>query len=56
MRAIVSQIQPYCRRLWSPVLMMTLFRQRLEAYGFSGMLGSLWPVVPESSLITLAQQ
>jgi hypothetical protein len=31
-------------------------RQRVASFGFSGMLGSLWPVVPESSLITLAQQ
>jgi hypothetical protein len=33
-----------------------ILRQRVASFGFSGMLGSLWPVVPESSLITLVQQ
>ena len=56
MRAIVSQIQPYCRAIMVSGVDDDALRQRLEAYGFSGMLGSLWPVVPESSLITLAQQ
>ncbi|MFU0879125.1 EAL domain-containing protein [Kluyvera cryocrescens] len=56
MRAIVSQIQAYCREIMVSCVDDDALRQRLEAYGFSGMLGSLWPVVPESSLITLAQQ
>ncbi|MFU0930389.1 EAL domain-containing protein [Kluyvera cryocrescens] len=56
MRAIVSQIQPYCRAIMVSGVDDDALRPRREAYGDSGMLGSLWPVVPESSLITLAQQ
>ena len=56
MRAIVSQIQPYCQAIMISGVDDDNLRQRLEAYGFSGMLGNLWPAVPESSLITLVQQ
>jgi EAL domain-containing protein (putative c-di-GMP-specific phosphodiesterase class I) len=56
MRAIVSQIQPYCQAIMISGVDEESTRQRIASYGFSGMLGSLWPVVSESSLITLVQQ
>lgn len=56
MRAIVSQIQPYCQDIMVSGIDDDDIRQRVMPYGFSGMLGCLWPVVPESSLITLVQQ
>lgn len=56
MRAIVSQIQPYCQGIMISGIDNETIRQRVIPYGFNGMLGSLWPVVPESSLITLVQQ
>lgn len=56
MRAIVSQIQPYCQGIMISGIDDETIRQRVMPYGFNGMLGSLWPVVPESSLITLVQQ
>lgn len=56
MRAIVSQIQPCCQSIMISGVDDESTRQRVEPYGFSGMLGSLWPVVSESSLITLVQQ
>ena len=56
MRAIVSQIQPYCQVIMISGIDDETIRQRVMPYGFNGMLGSLWPVVPESSLITLVQQ
>lgn len=56
MRAIVSQIQPYCQAIMISGVDEESTRQRVASYGFSGMLGSLWPVVSESSLITLVQQ
>ncbi|MFU0946904.1 EAL domain-containing protein [Kluyvera ascorbata] len=55
-RAIVSQIQPYCQGIMISGIDDETIRQRVMPYGFNGMLGSLWPVVPESSLITLVQQ
>ena len=56
MRAIVTQIQPYCQGIMISGVDDDNTRQRVASYGFSGMLGSLWPVVAESSLITLVQQ
>lgn len=56
MRAIVSQIQPYCQGIMVSGIDDETIRQRVMPYGFNGMLGSLWPGVPESSLITLVQQ
>lgn len=56
MRAIVSQIQPYCQGIMVSGIDDENIRQRVIPYGFSAMLGTLWPVVSESSLITLVQQ
>lgn len=56
MRAIVSQIQPCCQAIMISGVDDESTRHRVEPFGFSGMLGSLWPVVSESSLITLVQQ
>lgn len=56
MRAIVTQIQPYCQGIMVAGIDDDNLRQRVAPFGFCGMLGSLWPVVPESSLLTLVQQ
>lgn len=56
LRAIVTQIQPYCQGIMISGVDDEQTRQRVASFGFSGMLGSLWPVVAESSLITLVQQ
>lgn len=56
MRAIVSQIQPYCQSMMISGVDDDATRLRVQPYGFSAMLGNLWPPVPQSSLITLMQQ
>lgn len=56
MRAIVSQIQPYCQGVMISGIDDEDLRQRVMPYGFSCMLGGLWPLVPESLLITLVQR
>ena len=55
-RSFVQQIQPYCQGIMISGVDDEHTRQRVASFGFSGMLGSLWPVVAESSLTTLVQQ
>lgn len=55
MRAITSQIQPYCQSIFIAGINNESTRERVLPFGFSGMLGELWPAVPESALLTLVQ-
>lgn len=55
LRAITTQIQPYCQSIMIGGINDEALRQRVLPYGFSAMFGELWPAVPESSLITLVQ-
>lgn len=54
-RAITTQVQPYCQSIMIAGINTESARERVLPFGFSGMLGELWPAVPESSLLTLVQ-
>ncbi|MEO3988466.1 EAL domain-containing protein [Pseudocitrobacter cyperus] len=54
-RAITTQVQPYCQSIMIAGINDDATRQRVLPFGFSAMFGDLWPAVAESSLLTLVQ-
>lgn len=54
-RAITTQIQPYCRSIMIAGINTQSACERVIPFGFTGMFGELWPAVPESALLTLVQ-
>lgn len=56
MRAIISQVQPYCSALMVAGVDDEAARQRLACFPFDAMLGALWPAVNVSMLTRLMQQ
>lgn len=56
MRAILSQIQPYCSSLMVAGVDDEETRQRVVRFPFSAMQGALWPAVEADMLTRLMQQ
>lgn len=55
MRAIVSQISPYCRSVMIDGIDDEKTLKRVKPYQFSAMQGALWPAVPAAQITSLAQ-
>lgn len=55
MRAIVSQVRPYCRSVMIAGVDTEQMLKRVAPFHFSAMQGSLWPAVSASAITTLVQ-
>ncbi|UGB02040.1 EAL domain-containing protein [Leclercia sp. G3L] len=55
LKAIMTQVSPYCQSLMVAGVDDDLTLQRLSAFGFSAMQGGLWPAVPLERITTLVQ-
>ncbi|WP_285110828.1 EAL domain-containing protein [Leclercia adecarboxylata] len=55
LKAIMTQVSPYCQSLMVAGVDDDLTLQRLSAIGFSAMQGGLWPAVPLERITTLVQ-
>ena len=55
MRAILSQITPYCQSVMVAGIDDQNALQRVLPFGFSAMQGNLWPAVSESQVTSLVQ-
>ncbi len=55
MRAIVSQISPYCRSVMIDGIDDEKTLKRVKPYQFSAMQGNLWPAVPAAQITSLVQ-
>lgn len=53
MRAIVSQISPYCRSVMIGGIDDEKTLKRVKPYQFSAMQGNLWPIVPAAMITSL---
>ncbi|MFO3903935.1 EAL domain-containing protein [Enterobacter hormaechei] len=53
--AIMTQVSPYCQSLMVAGVDDDVALQRLSAFGFSAMQGSLWPAVPLERITSLVQ-
>lgn len=55
LRAIMTQVSPYCQSLMVAGVDDEIALQRLSAFGFSAMQGGLWPAVPLERITSLVQ-
>ncbi|WP_333849973.1 EAL domain-containing protein [Leclercia sp.] len=55
LRAILTQVSPYCQSLMVAGVDDDVALQRLSAFGFSAMQGGLWPAVPLERITSLVQ-
>lgn len=55
LRAIVTQVSPYCQSLMVAGVDDDVALQRLSVFGFSAMQGNLWPAVPLERITSLVQ-
>lgn len=55
LRAIVTQVSPYCESLMVAGVDDDVALQQLSAFGFSAMQGGLWPAVPLERITSLVQ-
>lgn len=55
MRAVVSQVKPYCQSIIIDGIDNEFSRQRVLPFHFSAMMGALWPPVTVADLTTLVQ-
>lgn len=56
MRAIVTQVRPYCQSLMAAGVDNGTLCQRLQPYGIDAIQGGLWPAVDIHHLTSLVQQ